>query len=114
MPKKIISFLNELAWDESSIYAHWRNRPNDETPFFSIFNFGVSHESRMWNFKKDVFDGDQFPPDRGVKKWNSKYKNSHVPLLVPEDLEVDIPLSSSKRNWRKCHETDVHQYHQNG
>ncbi|MGB1362832.1 MAG: sulfatase family protein, partial [Flavobacteriaceae bacterium] len=84
-------FKSELAWDESSIYAHWRNRPDDETPFFSIFNFGVSHESRMWNFKKDIFDGDQFPPDRGVKKWNSKYKNSHVPLLVPEDLEVDIP-----------------------
>lgn len=84
-------FKSELAWDESSIYAHWRNRPDDETPFFSIFNFGVSHESRMWNFKKDIFDGDQFPPDRGVKKWNSKYKNSHVPLLVPEGLEVDIP-----------------------
>ena len=27
-------FKSELAWDESSIYAHWRNRPNIETPFF--------------------------------------------------------------------------------
>lgn len=84
-------FKSELAWDESSIYAHWRNRPDEETPFFSIFNFGVSHESRMWNFKKDIFDEGKFPPDRGVKKWNEKHENSHVPLLVPEDLEVDIP-----------------------
>ena len=27
--------------------AHWRNRPNDETPFFSVFNLTVSHESKI-------------------------------------------------------------------
>ena len=84
-------FKSELAWDESSIYAHWRNRPDENTPFFSIFNFGVTHESRMWNFKMDIFDEGEFPPDRGVKKWNEKHENSHVPLLVPEDLEIDVP-----------------------
>ncbi len=35
------------AWDESSSKAHWRNRPADR-PFFSVFNFGVSHESQIW------------------------------------------------------------------
>lgn len=35
------------AWDESSNRAHWRNRPAG-MPFFSIFNFGVTHESRIW------------------------------------------------------------------
>lgn len=35
------------AWDESSNRAHWRNRPSG-TPFFSIFNYGVTHESRIW------------------------------------------------------------------
>ena len=84
-------FKSELAWDESSIYAHWRNRPDDETPFFSIFNFGVSHESRMWNLKEYTFDGDQFPPDRNTKKGNTKNENSDVPLLVPKDLEVEVP-----------------------
>ena len=29
-------FKSELAWDESNIYAHWRNRPNKQTPFFSM------------------------------------------------------------------------------
>ena len=38
-------FKSELAWDESSVYAHWRNRPDGNIPFFSIFNFGVCHES---------------------------------------------------------------------
>jgi N-sulfoglucosamine sulfohydrolase len=33
------------AWDESSNKAHWRNRPEPEMPFFSVFNFTVTHES---------------------------------------------------------------------
>ena len=34
------------AWDESSRNAHWRNRGKDQ-PFFAIFNFTVSHESKI-------------------------------------------------------------------
>lgn len=36
------------AWDENGKSAHWRNRPAD-MPFFSIFNFEVTHESAIWN-----------------------------------------------------------------
>lgn len=35
-------------WDESSAKAHYRNRPDSTQPFFSIFNFMVSHESQVW------------------------------------------------------------------
>jgi arylsulfatase A-like enzyme len=35
------------AWDESSILAHWRNRP-PEMPFFSVFNITTTHESQVW------------------------------------------------------------------
>jgi len=35
------------AWDESSNKAHWRKRP-DGVPFFSVFNFTESHESRLF------------------------------------------------------------------
>ena len=35
------------AWDESSRDAHWRNRPEGR-PFFSVFNFNITHESRIW------------------------------------------------------------------
>lgn len=36
-------------WDESSNKAHWRKRKDKTQPFFSIFNFGQSHESRVNN-----------------------------------------------------------------
>lgn len=35
------------VWDESSAQAHWRNRSDKDQPFFSIFNFTVSHESQI-------------------------------------------------------------------
>ncbi len=34
------------AWDASGGKAHWRNRP-EGTPFFSVFNFTVCHESKI-------------------------------------------------------------------
>ncbi len=37
----------KTAWNESSRKAHWRNRPDDDQPFFSVFNFTVTHESRI-------------------------------------------------------------------
>jgi N-sulfoglucosamine sulfohydrolase len=53
------------AWDDSSADAHWRNRAPGQ-PFFSIFNFGITHESQIW-------------------------AQADNPLLVPGDLEVPIP-----------------------
>lgn len=35
------------AWDDSSTTAHWRNRPEGR-PFFSVFNFTVCHQSRIF------------------------------------------------------------------
>ena len=35
------------AWDENNNKAHWRNRPDPEMPFFSVFNFGITHESQI-------------------------------------------------------------------
>lgn len=37
----------DAGWNESGQKAHWRNRPDDATPFFSIFNITVSHESKI-------------------------------------------------------------------
>ena len=39
--------LREEAWDESSKEASWEKRNKDQ-PFFSVFNFGVTHESQIW------------------------------------------------------------------
>lgn len=35
-------------WDASSNTAHWRNRPDESQPFFSVFNFMGTHESFVW------------------------------------------------------------------
>ncbi len=46
--KKDYNFATEDGgWNDSGRKAHWRNRPESETPFFSIFNFTVSHESKI-------------------------------------------------------------------
>ncbi|MFN0167663.1 MAG: sulfatase-like hydrolase/transferase [Bryobacteraceae bacterium] len=34
------------VWDDSSNRAHWRNRKSGQ-PFFSIFNFTITHESQI-------------------------------------------------------------------
>lgn len=34
------------VWDDSSAKAHWKNRPQGK-PFFSIFNYTITHESQI-------------------------------------------------------------------
>jgi arylsulfatase A-like enzyme len=41
----------DAMWHESSPTAHWRNRPKD-APFFAVFNFMTTHESRMFKQNK--------------------------------------------------------------
>ena len=35
------------AWDQNNNKAHWKNRP-ENTPFFSVFNIELTHESKLW------------------------------------------------------------------
>ena len=35
-------------WDDLGQRAHWRNRPDPDQPFFSVFNIEVTHESRIF------------------------------------------------------------------
>ena len=44
--------LRSKAWDESKFGADWQNRKNRQ-PFFSVFNFGITHESSIWERDKD-------------------------------------------------------------
>jgi N-sulfoglucosamine sulfohydrolase len=46
------------AWDENDKHAHWRNRMDVNKPFFSIFNFNVTHESQLWNRIKEPIEVD--------------------------------------------------------
>ncbi len=42
----------KAGWDENDGKAHYKNRPPGK-PFFSVFNFMVTHESRIWTKKDD-------------------------------------------------------------
>ena len=81
---------SKMAWDESSVYAHWRNRPIGKS-FFSIFNFNVTHESNIWNPRYWAYNLDAFPPDRNLKNWRKQFQGVNKPLFVSENLEVEIP-----------------------
>ena len=42
------NFLSqEAGWHQSGRRAHYRDRPNATQPFFAVFNFETSHESRI-------------------------------------------------------------------
>ncbi|MFW6277073.1 MAG: sulfatase-like hydrolase/transferase [Prolixibacteraceae bacterium] len=35
-------------WDESSTTAHYKNRKDKDQPFFAVFNYTMTHESKTW------------------------------------------------------------------
>ncbi len=73
------------AWDESSSQAHWRNRPDKDQPFFSVFNIMETHESRVW-------------------------MNASKPLLVdPQEIELPpyYPDSPVIRNDMAIHYSNI-------
>jgi len=45
---------NEAFWDASGKEAHWRNR-SDDKPFFSVFNYEITHESQLWKQSDSEF-----------------------------------------------------------
>lgn len=53
------------AFDECSTTAHWRNRPDPETPFFAMFHSSITHESRLY-LDDEAFAAEtsDIPPER--------------------------------------------------
>ena len=78
-----------LAWDESSQTAHWRNRKKGQ-PFFSVFNFNITHESRVWKNK--------------VPYSKEELENVLIPNLFPEDNGIISDLLTNYKNIEKLDE----------
>lgn len=104
------------AWDESGPQAHWRNRKPGQ-PFFSVFNFEVTHESRIWQKAEDslwVSDSLEVPvppylPDTEVVRndlrrmySNIKEMDAQVGRLLDE-LEADGLLEETIIFWYTDH-----------
>lgn len=82
------------AWDESSNQAHWRGREPGQ-PFFSIFNFGITHESQVWSQAPAL--GNLRYHELFTENPDSRYFEGGVrgpegtfPNHVPDDLDVPI------------------------
>lgn len=85
----------QAMWHESSPTAHWRNRPKD-APFFAVFNFMTTHESRMFKGTpgrvrpQDVRVPAYLPDSPGVRQDTASYYN----LMEQMDGEVAAQLAA--------------------
>ena len=85
------------AWDESGIFAHWRNRPEGK-PFYSVVNFTTTHESGLfepYGFRK-VESRHYFSDDaERIAKLPShhleKTAEAETANHVAKDLDFPIP-----------------------
>ena len=70
-------------WDDLGPAAHWRNRPDKNQPFFSVFNLMVTHESQI------------FPssPARKGKSLITDPKEVQVPPYYPDTPAVREELA---------------------
>jgi arylsulfatase A-like enzyme len=75
------------AWDESSLAAHWRNRP-DNKPFFAVFNFNVTHEGHVTRpYRKQLMRYHE--PDFPALTGNYADFGESIP---PEEWALNIPV----------------------
>jgi N-sulfoglucosamine sulfohydrolase len=81
----------EDAWDVSSdndhgkpgTISHWRDRPQGK-PFFAVFNFLETHESRLWNSA----DFENTHPEILKKSQRQDPANMKVPPIYPDTEAV--------------------------
>lgn len=76
------------GWNESSRKAHWKNGPEGK-PFFAVFNFTGTHESRLWSSAKF----DKSHPGRLKKSEWQKPENMTVPPIYPDTPAVRRDLA---------------------
>ncbi|EON77126.1 Choline-sulfatase [Lunatimonas lonarensis] len=68
------NFSAEGRWDESSQTAHWRNRPEGK-PFFSVFNFMITHEGPTNALRASDTEG--------LTEWNDPHE-ARLPPFIPD------------------------------
>jgi len=78
-----------LAWDESNETAHWRNRQESQ-PFFSVFNFNVTHESCVWK-NTNIYS-------------NHELENIKTPNFFPNNNEIKNDFNTNYKNIEKLDE----------
>ena len=85
------------AWDDNSIFAHWRNRPKG-APFFSVVNFTTTHESGLfepYGFRKierrHYFADDPKKIRELPNHHSHKTTEAETAIHVSKDINFPIP-----------------------
>ena len=87
------------AWDESSKYAHWRNRGKNQ-PFFSVFNFTETHESGLfepYGFRqietRHYRSGDRTYKwkQNGLPESKNRMAEEENPVHISKDTKFKVP-----------------------
>lgn len=77
---------HETLWHETSIQAHYKNRPSGQ-PFFAVFNYTGTHESRFFDQEQELLVApDQVPvppyyPDNQVARRDLAINYSNIKRL---------------------------------
>lgn len=104
------------AWDGQGNKAHWRNRAEGQ-PFFAVFNFEVTHESRIWRKAQDSLWIDStlaisvppYLPDTEVGRRDVRRMYSNIKEMdyqvgeVLKQLEEDGELENTIIFWYTDH-----------
>ena len=82
----------KTAWDESSKYAHWRNR-KDNQPFFSIFNFTETHESGLFEpYGHRHIETRHYHAGDTTYTWKpGRMTEAETPVHLSKDTKFSIP-----------------------
>tara|TARA_R110002049_G_scaffold211595_2_gene382549 strand:+ start:87 stop:1835 length:1749 start_codon:yes stop_codon:yes gene_type:complete len=80
------------AWDESSPYAHWRNRTGNQ-PFFSVFNFTETHESGLFEpYGFRHIETRHYHSGDTTYTWKSgRMTEAETPVHLPKNTKFSIP-----------------------
>lgn len=80
------------AWDESSPYAHWRNRAKDQ-PFFAVMNFTDTHESGLFEpyGNRQIETRHYYSGDRMYKWGSGKKTEAETTIHLPKNTKFKVP-----------------------
>lgn len=80
------------AWDESSPYAHWRNRSEGQ-PFYAVFNFTETHESGLFDPYgfRHIETRHYHEGDRSYTWESGRMTEEETPINASKDFDFPIP-----------------------
>lgn len=80
------------AWDESSAYAHWRNRATGQ-PFFAVFNFTDTHESGLFEpYGFRHIENRHYHSGDTTYKWpQGNMTEAETPIHLSKNTKFNIP-----------------------